>query len=141
MTSMKHVIIATHVQTPHFPRPLAIPKDTQKVVAFANSPIDRAFGDDIGICSRLPARTIHLYCLLMKLPAPLRILWKGWMIFSHVLGIIMSTIILTVLWIVGFGIYAIILKIISIPSLFKKHPETYWIDVKPETVDNMRYPF
>jgi len=53
----------------------------------------------------------------------------------------MSTIILTILWIVGFGIYAIVLKIISIPSLFKKQPESYWIDVKPETIDHMKYPF
>lgn len=53
----------------------------------------------------------------------------------------MSTIILTILWIVGFGIYAIILKIISIPTLFRKKPETYWINVKPETAETMKYPF
>lgn len=77
----------------------------------------------------------------MSLPFPLRALWRGWMAFSHVLGMIMSTIILTILWIVGFGIYAIILRIIQIPSFFRKTPETYWIDAKPASVEEMRYPF
>lgn len=77
----------------------------------------------------------------MNIPAPLKLLFEGWMKFSHILGLIMSTIILTILWIVGFGLYAIILKIIMIPSLFKKSPETYWIDIKPDPIENMKYPF
>ena len=77
----------------------------------------------------------------MNLPVPLRLLWKGWMKFSHILGLIMSTVILTILWIVGFGLYAIVLKIIQIPSLFSKSPATYWIDIKPDPIENMKYPF
>ena len=66
--------------------------------------------------------------LLMKLPPPLNWLWSGWMAFSHALGKVMSWIILTMLWIVGFGIYAIIGKIMM---LFKRSPvkNSYWIDV------------
>ncbi|HLD08332.1 MAG TPA: hypothetical protein VJB60_04690 [Candidatus Peribacterales bacterium] len=77
----------------------------------------------------------------MEVPLPLRFLWKGWMGFSHILGMVMSTIILTALWIVGFGIYAIILKIILLPSRFWKEPDSFWIMVKQDPIENMRYPF
>ena len=76
----------------------------------------------------------------MKVPAPLLWLKKGWMAFAHVLGRIMSTIILTILWIVGFGVYAIVLKIISIRKLWQKKPESYWIDVS-EKERNLKYQF
>ena len=73
------------------------------------------------------------------MPIALQRLYRLWMSFSHILGRIMSTILLTVLWIVVFGMYAIILKCIA---LFKKRPsnETYWIDVRNESTD-MRYQF
>jgi len=77
----------------------------------------------------------------MKIPEPLLPLYNAWMKFSHVLGLIMSTIILTILWIVGFGLYAIVLRIIHIPRLFKKHPDSYWITTKPTPLEEMRYPF
>ncbi|OGJ60768.1 hypothetical protein A3C37_02675 [Candidatus Peribacteria bacterium RIFCSPHIGHO2_02_FULL_53_20] len=75
----------------------------------------------------------------MKLPAPLKKVYNLWMRFSHVLGRIMSTILLTILWVVVFGIYAIVLKIMHI---FSKAPskDTYWIDVSKESTD-MRYQF
>ena len=63
------------------------------------------------------------------------------MAFSHILGMIMSTIILTILWIVGFGIYAVILKIVTLPARFRRSPDSYWIDAKPASVEEMRYPF
>ncbi|MDP7477042.1 MAG: hypothetical protein QF442_01180, partial [Candidatus Peribacteraceae bacterium] len=45
-----------------------------------------------------------------KLPPPISWIYALWKKFSHVLGIIMTFIILTVLWIVGFGVYAIVMK-------------------------------
>jgi len=77
----------------------------------------------------------------MEVPLPLRFLWKGWMAFSHALGMVMSTVILTVLWIVGFGIYAMVMKLIMLPKRFKKAPDSHWIVVKPDPIENMRYPF
>lgn len=77
----------------------------------------------------------------MNLPFPLQVLWRGWTAFSHILGMIMSTIILTILWIVGFGLYAVILKIVTFPALFRKVPDSYWINAKPASVEEMRYPF
>ena len=75
----------------------------------------------------------------MKLPAPLKKAYDLWMRFSHVLGRIMSTILLTILWVVVFGLYAIVLKCIT---LFKKSSpsESYWIDVSKDSTD-MQYQF
>ncbi|PIP65554.1 hypothetical protein COW95_01155, partial [Candidatus Peregrinibacteria bacterium CG22_combo_CG10-13_8_21_14_all_49_11] len=63
-----------------------------------------------------------------------------WMKFSHVLGMIMSKIILTVLWIVGFGTYGICLKVIY---LFKKEKktDTYWLDTEQDFENSMKYQF
>lgn len=78
--------------------------------------------------------------LRMKLPFPLNKAYAAWMAFSHALGRVMSTIILSVLWIVGFGLYAMIMKI---GHLFRKHtpPQTYWIDCSPERPESFRQSF
>jgi len=76
-----------------------------------------------------------------KLFPPISWIYSLWKKFSHVLGIVMSFIILTVLWIVGFGIYAIILKIITLPKRFHKDPNTYWIDAEPSDIDSMKHQF
>lgn len=70
----------------------------------------------------------------MKLPKPLQLLWDGWMKLSHFIGLIMSSIILTVLWVVVFGMYAVVIKIVKI---FGKPPKqtTYWWDVSQEHSD------
>jgi cell division protein FtsN len=75
----------------------------------------------------------------MRLPTILQRLYKLWMAFSHVLGRIMSSILLTVLWVIVIGLYAIVLKTMR---LFSKKPEadTYWIDVSKDSTD-MRYQF
>ena len=76
----------------------------------------------------------------MKLPPPLSWLWAGWMKFSHAFGRVMSAIILTVLWIVGFGLYGIILKIMRLFQS-KTSPTTYWIDIATETPESMKRQF
>jgi hypothetical protein len=70
----------------------------------------------------------------MELPRPLKALWRGWMAFSHAIGTVMSAILLSVLWVVAFGAYAIILKIIKMFG-DKKIPETYWWDSSAEVTD------
>jgi hypothetical protein len=77
----------------------------------------------------------------MKLPPPLNWLWKAWMAFSHVLGRIMSFLILTVLWIVGFGIYGIIGKIIRLFAKKKETPASFWIDVPPLGPEHLKRQF
>lgn len=69
----------------------------------------------------------------------LKKLYRAWMGFSHILGRIMSTILITILWIVVFGIYAIILKVMRLFAR-KTSNETYWIDISKESTD-MRYQF
>tara|TARA_Y100000310_G_scaffold310740_1_gene356279 strand:+ start:529 stop:840 length:312 start_codon:yes stop_codon:yes gene_type:complete len=60
-----------------------------------------------------------------------------WLKFSHGLGIVMSKLILTILWIVGFGPYAIVWKL---GHLKKKKSDTYWVKVDNEKAD-MKYSF
>lgn len=70
----------------------------------------------------------------MKLPPPLSWFTEAWMEFSRALGIVMSKIILTILWIVGFGGYAIVFKIVR--ALRRSTPAgSYWIDVPPDQDD------
>ncbi len=60
----------------------------------------------------------------MPLPRCFIILKNSWMKVSHFIGRVMSFILLTVLWIIMFGLYSIIWKI---TSLFKKSPyTTHW---------------
>ena len=76
----------------------------------------------------------------MNLPPPLSWLYKAWMAFSHLLGMIMSTIILTLLWIVGFGIYAIALKIVYIVK--RKPPKLSYWEIPPEEFEGrLKYQF
>ncbi len=76
----------------------------------------------------------------MRLPPPLSYLYSAWMAFSKVLGKVMSFLILTVLWVVGFGIYAIIIKL-GILFAAKKSSSTYWVDLPPPEPGNMRRQF
>jgi len=63
------------------------------------------------------------------------------MILSHAIGVVMSYLVLTILWIFGFGPYAIILKIIRLLSTHKEPPESTWMDATPEDATTMRNPF
>ncbi|OGJ57122.1 hypothetical protein A2635_01275 [Candidatus Peribacteria bacterium RIFCSPHIGHO2_01_FULL_51_9] len=76
----------------------------------------------------------------MRLPPPLNWLWGLWKKFSHILGMVMSWIILTILWIVGFGSYAILMKLIRVFQP-KKSPESYWIETDPDFENSMKYQF
>ncbi|MCK5017383.1 MAG: hypothetical protein KAS32_09980 [Candidatus Peribacteraceae bacterium] len=72
-----------------------------------------------------------------KLPLPLNLQHSIWMKFSHFLGIVMSKIILTILWIIGFGPYAIIWKL---GHLRKRKEKSYWVEISKEDND-MKYSF
>ena len=77
----------------------------------------------------------------MNLPPPLRWLYKGWMAFSHALGMVMSKIILTILWIVGFGTYGIVIQTIGLFAKKQSNPATYWVDTPEDFKDSMKYQF
>lgn len=69
----------------------------------------------------------------MPLPPPLSWFYDAWMEFSKALGMVMSWIILTILWIVGFGAYAIVMKVMKLFTKRTMPPSSYWIDASPET--------
>ncbi len=76
-----------------------------------------------------------------------RVCWKGfkkgWMKFAHVLGIINTTILLSIFYFVLVGIYAIIVGLPKkLIQVFKKHPSSYWINHKQgRDIHNYKYPF
>jgi len=69
----------------------------------------------------------------------LRALKRGWMAFAHVLGWVNSRILLTLLYIVVIGPYAVIKRA---ASLFQRRPSpaSYWIPKtrEPPTLETMR---
>lgn len=75
----------------------------------------------------------------MQLPPWLQRVKDVWMKFSHALGMVMSRILLTILWIVVFGIYAIITRIVSLFTASQRKPQ--WHDVPPEFEGSMRHQF
>lgn len=78
---------------------------------------------------------------MMKLSPPLSWFYDAWMEFSRVLGMIMSKIILTILWLVGFGTYAVILKIIRLFVPKAQAPGTSWFDVPAAVPDDLHRQF
>lgn len=76
----------------------------------------------------------------MNLPPPFSWLYRGWMAFSHVLGMVMSRLILTLLWIVGFGIYAVVFKVIHLVQRKTLKP-SYWEAPPEEFEGRLKYQF
>src|SRR3989344_1744186 len=140
-TAYDHGTLTSNDETLDLRRSLDVPPRPEEVVAVAAIAAHHRARTHPRLRTGITAGTVHLYCLLMHLPAPLRLLYSTWRKFSHVLGMVMSTIILTILWIVGFGLYAVILKIVHLPLRRQVEPDSFWIDVKPDPAENMRYPF
>lgn len=63
-----------------------------------------------------------------------------WKRFAEALGRVMSWIILSILWIVGFGIYAIVLKTMNTFKSQQK-PISYWVDPPQDFPNSMKYQF
>lgn len=65
----------------------------------------------------------------MKAPHILYPLWKGWMAFAHVLGAVMTTLILSIAWYVALLPIAILLKALRIRVMtvaFREPVASYW---------------
>ncbi len=64
----------------------------------------------------------------------------GWLKFAHVIGVVNTTILLTVFYIVFIGIYAIIIGLPKrIIEHFKKPPKSYYFDHTQSK--DYKYPF
>ncbi|MBU1446177.1 hypothetical protein KKD70_02860 [Patescibacteria group bacterium] len=68
---------------------------------------------------------------------------KGWMKFAHVLGKINTTILLSIVYFLIVGVYAIVTRIFKLITLpFKKNKETYWIIRKDKfDIESLKHPF
>ena len=76
----------------------------------------------------------------MRIPKPLRPLYDAWMAFSQALGKVMGAILLTIIWIVVFGIYAVVIKIIRLFQKTDPRAST-WTPCTPEDASTMRRSF
>ena len=75
-----------------------------------------------------------------RLPSPLKEIYALWEAFAKAFGLVMSSMMLAVFWIVAIGTYAVIRKIIRMFSS-KKEPDTYWIASEPHPVEAMKRQF
>jgi len=76
----------------------------------------------------------------MHCPKYLQPFWRAWLAFSHALGRVMSFVIHTVLWLVFFSVYGIMLKVLYLFQS-KKEPKTYWVDPLPDVPDGIGVQF
>ena len=75
-----------------------------------------------------------------KLPFPINVIYGWWEAFAKAFGLVMSSIILAIFWIVAIGTYAVITKIIRMFS-FKEETDTYWITSEPHPAEAMKRQF
>ncbi|OGJ63485.1 hypothetical protein A3A67_01315 [Candidatus Peribacteria bacterium RIFCSPLOWO2_01_FULL_51_18] len=66
---------------------------------------------------------------------------EGWMKISRAIGVVMSSILLTVLWVTVFGIYALILKLAHLFGAGKSRAQSLWIPVNPEETGGLSNQF
>jgi hypothetical protein len=73
-------------------------------------------------------------------PAALRPVWKGWMAFAHVLSIVMTFVLLSLVWIVGFIPMSVIVKIFKVKLMetgFRTGHPSYW-EVRDPKYDDFK---
>ncbi len=70
----------------------------------------------------------------MTIPKPLKPLYDAWMAVSHFIGLIMSSVMLSIIWVVVFGAYAVIIKTVGLFGA-KRRTGSYWADVSGEVSD------
>lgn len=106
------------------------------MVALPDDPLDRTAWTPACVRTGFGTGALHLHDLLMRLPAPLQKLYDAWMAFSHVLGRVMSFILLSILWAIGFGIYSCGMRL---GMLFGKEPDvnTYWKKAEPQPPEHL----
>ena len=136
-------ILTVHEQIFYFHGTLVLHARAEGMVAATTDPPDHAPRTHPCFRAGFRARAADLHGILepMTLPPPLSWLWSAWKMFSEVLGKIMSKIILTILWIVGFGTYAIVLTFFRLFRRKSPPPASYWIDVPPAPPKNLHHQF
>jgi hypothetical protein len=76
-----------------------------------------------------------------RAPRVLHPVWKGWMKFAHYLSIVMTFVIMSLTWIIGFVPMAMILKILRIKTIdlsYRSGAVTYWETRDPKFDDFKR---
>jgi hypothetical protein len=86
-------------------------------------------GHDLGPCMAWLTAGALFGALGWFAPRILMPVWRGWMKFAHYLSIVMTAVILTVTWCVGFLPMALALRVFGVKRMdtsFKSDRPTYW---------------
>lgn len=74
-------------------------------------------------------------------PSALRPIWKGWMTFAHYLSLVMTFVLLSVVWVIGFIPISILTRIFRVKLMetaFREPVATYWESRDPKYDDFSR---
>ena len=83
----------------------------------------------VGVC-------FYFFCSFF--PKAARPLWSGWMKLAHYLGLVMTTVITSLLWVCLFIPTSLVLRVLGkrvMDLRYKADVESYWEDRKPEKHD------
>jgi hypothetical protein len=75
------------------------------------------------------------------IPRALLPIWRGWMKFAHYLSIVMTAVLLTLTWCIGFLPMALVLKLVGIRRVnlaYRDGSESYWEKRDPKYDDFKR---
>jgi hypothetical protein len=109
------------------------------MVAFAIDTCIHFVGNVISFRTNVPAGTVHLYNFLsMKVLSFLRFLYEKWMIICRAIGTVMGAILLTIIWIILFGPYALLFFVIKKRS---NNFSTYWHPLLLKSGEGLEHPY
>ncbi|MCO6430147.1 MAG: hypothetical protein J5J00_04745 [Deltaproteobacteria bacterium] len=86
-------------------------------------------GATLATPAALAVVSLVLYAIGHFVPVILYPVWDGWMKFAHILGIVMTTLILFVAWSIALIPISVLLKVCRIKVMdttFRQPVETYW---------------
>lgn len=101
-------------------------------------------GGAVGVTALcLWALGVLLWAVSMLTRSPARVVYVAWMSAAMTLGMVMSTVLLTVLFIALLPVFSVIVRIGDPLRRRPSSKETYWEDYRPHeaTMERMRRPF
>jgi hypothetical protein len=98
-------------------------------------------GADVSSCAFWFGLAVGFTALGYVAPGLLRPLWRGWMKLAHYLSIVMTTVILSAAWLLGFMPMSLLVRVCGIKvinSTFRAPVDTYWEPRDPKYDDFQR---
>lgn len=71
----------------------------------------------------------------------LRRIARAWIALSHALGVAVSAVVLTVLWVLAIGVYGVGVRLASLRRGLAPPPDTFWVPSPPAPERHLGEPF